>query len=453
MNIPPPFQNQINTTNHILKNQHALVLDDPGTGKTRAAIDAISHLIGSQQIHAALVLAPKTILRASWSDDLDRFAPHLTYVVAQAENRLKAFMEDVHIYITNHDAITWLARNKALLNKIDMLVVDESTAFKHMNSARSSALRTLAPSFKRRVLMTGSFVTTSILDAWHQALVLDGGDRLGRSYYKFREVVCEPIFSSSPLHPKWQAKPGSYEAVTDILRDVSIRHVFEDCQDIPANSVHLVHYELPPKLRKHYDDMLRMELLQLNDKQVITAAHAGAVANKLLQIASGNIYDEAHQGHQLDNSRTELIFDLIEEREQSVVAFLWSHQRAQLEQEAKRRHIKFRTIAGDVSSEDREQAVKEFQNGDIRIILAHPASASHGLTLTKGTTTIWASPTYNAEHYHQFNRRIYRAGQTQRTQTIQIAARDTIDEIVYNDRLQAKLDMIDIIQKLISAQP
>ncbi len=49
----------------------------------------------------------------------------------------------------------------------------------------------------------------------------------------------------------------------------------------------------------------------------------------------------------------------------------------------------------------------DFQSGKIRALFAHPQSAGHGLTLTKGTTTIWTSPTYNAEHYKQFNHRIY----------------------------------------------
>jgi len=69
--------------------------------------------------------------------------------------------------------------------------------------------------------------------------------------------------------------------------------------------------------------------------------------------------------------------------------------------------------------------------------LAHPQSAAHGLTLTKGTTTIWASPTYNLEHFLQGNRRIYRAGQTQKTETIVVLAPNTVEEGVFK-KLQEK---------------
>jgi SNF2 family DNA or RNA helicase len=57
--------------------------------------------------------------------------------------------------------------------------------------------------------------------------------------------------------------------------------------------------------------------------------------------------------------------------------------------------------------------------------------------MTQAKTIIWASPTYNAEHYVQFNRRIFRAGQKDKTEIIRIAARDTWEPDVYN-KLETK---------------
>jgi SNF2 family DNA or RNA helicase len=85
------------------------------------------------------------------------------------------------------------------------------------------------------------------------------------------------------------------------------------------------------------------------------------------------------------------------------------------------------------------------------VVFAHPQSAGHGLTLTKATSAIWASPTYNAEHFQQFNRRIYRAGQTQKTETILIAAKNTWEPTVY-EKLQTKLgrmeELLTVLNKL-----
>ena len=62
--------------------------------------------------------------------------------------------------------------------------------------------------------------------------------------------------------------------------------------------------------------------------------------------------------------------------------------------------------------------------------------------MTTATSVIWCSPTYNAEHYQQFNRRIYRAGQTKRTQVIHIAAENTWETDVYK-KLSGKLGRME----------
>ena len=161
---------------------------------------------------------------------------------------------------------------------------------------------------------------------------------------------------------------------------------------------------------------------------------------KLLQIASGASYFDGLEGDDyasIDTSRYELVADLVDQRDHSVVFFNWTHQRDELVKEFKKRGITFAVIDGGTSDKARKDAVDMFQAGFYRVLLAHPQSAAHGLTLTKGTATIWASPTYNLEHFLQGNRRIYRAGQTEKTETIVIIAPGTVEDKVFN-KLQEK---------------
>jgi SNF2 family DNA or RNA helicase len=132
-----------------------------------------------------------------------------------------------------------------------------------------------------------------------------------------------------------------------------------------------------------------------------------------------------------------MVLDLVEQREQCLVAFNFTHEAEAMTEIAKKRGLTFAVIDGRTPAAMRNQIVEDFQAGVIKVVFAHPQSAGHGLTLTAATTTIWASPTYNAEHYEQFNRRFYRAGQKKRTETIRIAANDTIELSVY-DRLENK---------------
>ena len=93
--------------------------------------------------------------------------------------------------------------------------------------------------------------------------------------------------------------------------------------------------------------------------------------------------------------------------------------------------------------------VERFQAGQLKVLFAHPQSAGHGLTLTRATTAIWCSPTYNAEHFQQFNRRIHRSGQTQKTETILIAARNTWEEQVYA-KLNGKLNRMESLLTILN---
>lgn len=450
--IPPYYEHQLKTLELLGKEDRVLDLSDPGTAKTRPAIGAHVERVrtGGKR---CLVLAPKSILQPAWGDDIDKFFPGVSYMCAYATNRKKALFDHTSdMLITNHDAIRWLMNPKNVDPKywkdFDTLIVDESTAFKNHGSQRSGAVYKFARMMEYREILTGTINPKGMLDVFHQAKIVDDGERLGSSFWKYRSAVCEPVQVGPDIdHVEWNDKEGAEFAVFDLLSDISIRHKFEECNDIPPNKVSEYKIDLPQKLRRQYADMMNIAATMLTDGSLLIATNAAAVHQKLMQIASGAVYDE-RGGHQiLDDQRSELVMDLIEEREQCVVAFNWRHQRAGLERAAKKRGYKYAVIDGTVGDRKRIDAVEEFQRGDLRAIFAHPQSAGHGLTLTAGTTTIWTSPTYNAEHYKQFNHRIYRAGQTRKTETIHIVARDTIDERVYT-KLDSKLTSMQLLLDL-----
>jgi SNF2 family DNA or RNA helicase len=444
-NEPPLYQHQVADIKFCLDNPLVYNASDCGTGKTRTCIEVIR-----QSKAKTLVLAPKSILRAAWEDDCSKFAPELKVSVAFASNRDKAFKADADVYVTNIDAVTWLAKNPKVMEKFKggLLIVDESTAYKHHTSNRSKAAKAISQIFDRRILMSGTPNPNGILDLWGQMLILDEGERLGSSFWGFRQVACMPIQNGpGAQHIKWVDRPGIEDAVFDLISDICIRHRLEDVIDMPKNVVSHMHVDLSHKLESAYLALQEQSLLMVKDK-VVTALNAGSLVQKLLQTLSGSVYDENGEAVGIDTERTELVLDLVEARTQSVVAFIWKHQRDQLIAEATKRGITFGVIDGSTPDEKRGEIVNQFQAGELRAIFAHPQSAGHGLTMTRGVATIWASPTYNAEHFKQFNHRIYRAGQKQRTETILISARGTHESKVY-DALERKLDSMNTLLTLI----
>jgi len=196
---------------------------------------------------------------------------------------------------------------------------------------------------------------------------------------------------------------------------------------------------------KQYLQFEKTALLELEEGDV-TAVNAAVLANKLLQIASGAVYDGDGDYHLIDSGRYELVVDLAAERKHSLVFFLWTHQRDMLCDAAKGRLDNFAVIDGSVPAKERTHIVRAYQVGEYQTLFCHPASAAHGLTLTRGTAAIWASPTYNLEWWKQANHRIFRAGQKNRTETILVTAPDTIEERVYEALSGKKKRMVSLLE-------
>jgi hypothetical protein len=330
-------------------------------------------------------------------------------------------------------------------------LVHNCTTFKHHTSARSKAMRKLSKQFKYRRCMSGTPTSNGITDLWHQVFLLDGGERLGPTFTGFRNAACIPEqVGPQPNMVKWIDRPGVELTVATLLKDVMIRHRFEECVDIPANHRYSVPFELSAKHLKIYQEMEARSLLDVKG-QTIDAVNGAVLYTKLLQIASGAVYDTAGKATLINTDRYELIMELVAARQHSIVFFNWGHQRDQLVELAKARGMAFALYDGSVNDAERRNIVDDYQAGKYQVLFAHPQSAGHGLTLTKGTATIWASPTYNLEHFLQGLKRIHRIGQSQKTETIVVIAQGTIDERVWevcNTKDAKQADLLSLIKDL-----
>jgi SNF2 family DNA or RNA helicase len=442
--IPSPFEHQTTTTQFILDKKRCYVGSDPGTGKTRSCLDAISEIGGG-----ALVLAPKAILEPAWCNDARLFTPHLTIVPCYAERRAESFRRSADIHVTNHDAVAWLADNPWAHKDKRILIVDEATAYKNKDAKRSRAALKVARDFEYVILMCGTPMPQGLEDLWHQFLILDGGERLGKSFYAFRNATHSPDATPFGI-THWVEKEGAREVVADLISDAFVRFELEQCIDMPERVERTIKYTLPAKQQQAYDRMVAEAILEIDDSS-ITAVNAAALLNKLLQLASGAAYDLDSKPVLVDPGRAQLIAQLCAERDHSLVAFQWTHQRDQIVDALKALGITNIAVVDGSFTGNMQDLVNDFQAGKYRVLLAHPKSASHGLTLTKATTTIWASPTYELERFAQFNRRTYRAGQKQRTEFLFIEAEGTVDSRAYArlfEKAEAQEDLITLLKSL-----
>ena len=434
-NIPAPYAHQQSTTDFIINTKQCLITSDPGTGKTRAVLDAHAILGGK-----TLVLAPLSILEAAWGEDINKFQPNIKYGVAYAKNRTKIFEDGTYdMVITNFEAVNFLQKNPQYCKQFDTIVIDEFTAFKNREAKRSKNLNKIISYFTNRIAMSGTPNSNTILDIWHPVYLIDGGERLGSRFYAFRHQACTPKFNG--FANEWIDKPGIEEAVANKLSNISIRYALSDCMDLPDKIVRTVNTKLTPNVQKQYK-LLADESVLYTKSGTVNAVHAAARVKKLLQLVTGAVYDEDGVVQFVHQERYDIVMTLVAQRAHSLVAFNWKHERDALVEIAQKEGINYEVIDGSVKAEKRSDIVARYQAGHIKVLFCHPQSAGHGLTLTKANTVIWCSPTYNAEHYQQFNQRIYRAGQTQKTETILIQARNTWEPEVYK-KLNTKLGRME----------
>ena len=444
--ILKPMKHQLKTMKLMDSTDILYDMSDPGTGKTFVQISAYIKRI-KKDPHCALIIAPKTLLRTTWEDEFKKLAPQIVCSVAVAENREKAFAAKADVYITNTDAVVWLVKQKpAFFKRFGTLVIDEVSSFKHVTSGRSKALNKIKKYFKYRSVLSGTPNSNTICDVHNPVAILDDGKRLGQSFYGFRSSVCAPEqIGPSPNMLKWHDKEGAEEVVYGLIADITIRHKFSDCIDIPETSHRSLTYHLTTKQKKVYLDMEKTQVALLKKDIVVSAINAAVVANKLLQIASGAVYESTDNYHIVDTGRYEMIMDLVEERHHPLVFFLWRHQRDELVKLAETRGLKYCVIDGNASSKERDDMVRHYQAGFYDVMFAHPKSAAHGLTLTRGSLIIWASPTYDLEAWMQGNARQARKGQLNKTEIIGILAEGTIEMKVYERLMEKNSRMFNLL--------
>ena len=434
----------------------ALDFSDAGTGKTAGHLRRYAQRDKAQR-KRCLVLCPKTLMVTAWGDDCERFTPELTMTFAFADQREEAFKMKSDIVVMNHDGVKWLAekQNLKFLAEFDHLIIDEVSAYKNPSSQRSKAAKKVAKFFKYRYALDGTPGANTILDVWHPALLVDDGKRLGTSYYAFRSAVQTPTqVGPSANHVRWEDKPGVAQSVQTMIEDITVRHDFDVVMThVPPNHKDVKRFALSKKAQKAYDKLEQDLIMVLEKGEVVSAVHAASLRTKLLQIASGAVYndsDDESKGYTvIDKGRYELIAELVEQTQHAVVFFNWKHQRDLLCDTFEKAGMSFAVIDGSVTKKgERERIVRDYQAGKYKVILLHPRTGAHGLTLTRGDTTIFCSPFYEADLFKQGKARIHRGTQDKVTHTILVEAKDTVEAKVYA-RLEEKhtrmVDLLDLI--------
>lgn len=425
---PHPYQ-QYCIDRVITDNALGLFLD-MGLGKTVITLTAINELKYNRfAVKKALIIAPKKVAEATWSKEAAKWdhLKHLRFslVLGSQTKRVRALNTPSDIYIVNRENVSWLVDYYRSAWPFDMVVIDESSSFKNHRAKRFKSLKMIRSHINRLVELTGTPAPNGLIDLWAQIYLLDGGQRLGKNITGFRERYFSPDKRNAQQIFTYKPKDGAGGAIENIIGDICISMKAEDYLQLPDIVYDDIPVELDNQARKLYQKMEREMLLEI-DESTIDAGTAAVLSNKLLQLCNGAVYDENNQVVEIHSCKLEAFIELIESLngQPALVFYSFQHDRERIKKALEKSSLRVRELKTPQDETD-------WNNGEIDILLAHPASAAYGLNLQDGGNhVIWFGLNWSLELYQQANKRLHRQGQKQKVIVHHLSVTGARDEDV-----------------------
>lgn len=462
-----PHAYQKRTMKFQLEHACAVLLLDPGMGKTSCVYGAVKVLMKKSLSRKTLVLAPLRPCHLVWPAEQEKWTDFkdLRVEVLHGPKKDEALARDADVYVINYEGLAWLLgvkitrtpyigknKNGDAVEKMsvklvhdfkrfkafgfDTLVIDELTAFKHPKSLRYRLLKPVIRFFSRRWGLTGTFAPNGLVDLFGQCFIIDEGRALGKLKTRFECEYFDKSFDGFSFIPK----EGAAEKIYERVRPLALRMEARDYLELPEMVPNTLWIELPPKVRQMYDDLERDFITLLDDGSAVTASNAAAKATKLRQIACGGIYKRfdadgmplnTKEFVHLHEEKTQALRELVDGSNGKPVlcAYEFHHDLARILKEFGKDTP---YIGSGVSMARCKEIEREWNLGRIALLPAHPAAMGHGLNLQESHARVcWHSLTWNLELFDQYNDRVIRQGNKDaRTFVDRIVARHTVEEAV-----------------------
>jgi SNF2 family DNA or RNA helicase len=417
-----------------------------GMGKTAATLTSIDTLQLVGDIGPALVLAPLRVAQSTWPQEARKWdqlsGMGVVPIVGNQKQRQAALRRDAAVYTINYEQIPWLVDYLDGQWPFQMVVADESTKLKgfrlRKGGKRVAALSKVARRTHYWINLTGTPAPNGLIDLWGQTYFLDFGKRLGRTFTAFKHRWFEPDYSGYGTVPRSHAQDEIQQQLGDICLTIQPKDWF----DLDAPIVNIVQVELPDKARRMYTEMEKRMFTMLSADDALEAVNAAAKTNKCRQLANGAAYTDDGGWIEVHDAKLQALGEIIAEASGApiLVAYQFVSDRERILRNFKRAQV----------LDDDPQTLVNWNAGRIPVLVAHPASAGHGLNMQDGgNVLVFFGLDWNLEEHDQMVERIgpvrqKQAGHDRPVFIHYIAATHTVDELI-RVRLKTKREVQEIL--------
>lgn len=435
---------------------------DTRTGKTPLSLSIMYDDLQRHPDHKWLVVCPLILIENAWLPDAATFVPELKIANCHAATKAKRIAKiqdaavNAQILVTNTESFVTY---REYFEKIGFegCFVDESSSMKSNKSQQSKALVDVAQTLNRFYLLSGTPAPNGEYEYFMQMRAVDYYS-MPSSYTKFKEYYFVNA-SYNPQYEDLKLRPDKRDELMNLIKKYAIYVDKEDVLTTPGRTFNEVTFDMPDALAKQYRKLKREMYLEVGERD-ITAPTAAATINKLRQVSAGFIIDtqivkenkfygeDKESVVLLDMYRFDKLMDKLNEIGDEQV-IIWANYHKEFEEIQRRLGDSCGCVYGAVSLEAKNDVLRRFKSGELQYLVANPASADKGLTLTNCHICIYFSLNHSYELFKQSMERIYGSitKQPKHCEYYVFIANGTIDEAIYRDVLQGKSDASNAVLK------
>lgn len=374
---------------------------------------------------------------------------------ARRKIREEKALSKAPIHIISREQVEWLSYFFREKWPYTIVIIDEATSFKDHNSGRFDALKKVRASgdlIKRMVLLTASIAAEGYMGLFALTYLLDKGKRFGTGITRYRDKY----FTFNKWSQQYKLRPDAKEEITEKIADLCL--IMKQDDYLPRERATIVERRivLSETQMALYKRMEKDFLVELPGGEVIEAVTAAALAAKLLQMASGSLYETILQEdfdtgdfnaikkvHDLHDEKIEMLREVVEELdgEPLLVGYHWKSSLAKLKKAFPK-----------AAQMDREgKLVADWNKRKFPIMFIHPQSGGHGLNMQKGGHNLaYYDIPWSKELFDQLIGRLDRQGQKHPVLVQLLMATGTYDEIVVKnqrDKTATEEDFLDRVRR------
>ena len=422
--IPYPYQ--VDGMEFAARAGRCLIADEMGLGKTIQAIGTASLLHKEGFVGSVLVVCP-TSLKYQWQKEIKKFCGKDALVVEGIQTQRTRMYDAPQLFkIVSYNA---LSNDMKLLKEmsVDMIIMDEVQRLKNWNTQIAKGVRRINADYK--VILSGTPLENK-LEELYSIVQLADQYSLG-PYYEFRDNHIMTNATGKVVGYKNLNEVGyNLKHLLKRMRKCDVALQLPERMDknlfVPMTKEQMaIHEEFKGNVARLVFKWKKMHYLSDTDRRRLLLM----LSQMRMVCDSTYILDQQSRYDTKVDEAVSIINSVVESGNDKVVVFSqWERMTRLVAQELEKVGIGYEYLHGGVPSAKRKELMDHFNdNPDVRVFISTDAGST-GLNLQTASYIVNLDLPWNPAVLEQRIGRIYRIGQRNNIQVINLVAMGTIEE-------------------------